>query len=128
MVLDLSKDESNTLEYKEKVVDKVFETLSALCNTNGGNVILGVTDNKEVVGIDLSNGKQESIINKTIDLLGIQPEINVFNIDDKKVMKIAVQKSSNPIPYKGKYYKRVCNTTREMHREELKKMFLKEVS
>lgn len=34
-------------------------------------MILGVTGNKEVVGIDLSNGKQEAIINKTIDLLGM---------------------------------------------------------
>lgn len=128
MTLDLSKDESNTLEYKEKVIDKVFESLSAFCNTNGGSVILGVADNKAVVGIDLSNGKQESIINKTIDLLGIQPDIKVLTQDDKKIMVITVQKSSNPIPFKGKYYKRVGNTTREMHREELKKMFLKEVS
>jgi len=128
LTLDLTKDESITLEYKEKVVDRVFETLSAFSNTNGGSLILGVTDNKEVVGIDLSNGKQEAIINKTIDLLGIQPEIKVLTQDDKKIMVITVQKFSNPIPFKGKYYKRVGNTTREMHREELKKMLLKEVS
>ncbi len=127
LVLDLTKDESETLDYKEKVVDSVYATLSAFCNTSGGKIILGVSDKKEIKGIDLTNGKQESIINKAIDLLGIQPKILTQLIDDKSIMIISVKKSSNPIPYKGKYYKRVGNTTREMGREEFKAMLLKEV-
>jgi len=128
LTLDLSKNESVILEYKEEINTNFYKSLSAFANTKGGIILLGVTDKKEPKGIDLPKGRQETIINQIVDSLGIQPEINILTIEGKNILSVLVEKSSNPISYKGKYYKRVGNTTREMQREELKKMFLKDVS
>ena len=79
LVLDLTNNESNTLEYKEKINDGFFKSLSAFANTEGGTIFLGISDKKEVKGIDLSNGNQEKVINQVIDLLGIQPKVEEIN-------------------------------------------------
>lgn len=122
-------DECNVIEYKQEVSEGLFKSISAFSNTNGGCIILGVEDEtKNIVGIDLSNGKQEALTNKIIDLTGIQPNIELLHIEDKDILKITVEKSSVPIAYKNKYYKRVGNTTREANKEELKKLLLKDIS
>lgn len=60
--------------------------------------------------------------------MGIQPNVELLHIEDKDILKITVEKSSVPIAYKNKYYKRVGNTTREANKEELKKLLLKDIS
>ena len=122
-------DECNVIEYKQEVSEGLFKSISAFSNTDGGCIILGVEDEtKNIVGIDLSNGKQEALTNKIIDLMGIQPNVELLHIEDKDILKIIVEKSSVPIAYKNKYYKRVGNTTREANKEELKKLLLKDIS
>ena len=128
MILDLSKDESNTLEYKEEANEGFFKSLSAFANTDGGAIFLGVSDAKEVKGIDLSNGRQETIINKMAHLLGIQPKIEVVEDRSGTILSIFVEKSSNPISYKSIYYIRVGNTTRAMTTGELRRTLLNGVS
>lgn len=122
-------NESNIIEYKENISESLYKSISAFSNTDGGCIFVGIEDNtKNIIGIDLSNGKQESIINKIVDLTGIQPNVEVLNIDNKDVLKIIIEKSSTPIAYKNKYYKRVGNTTREANKQELKKLLLKDIS
>ncbi|HHT19695.1 MAG TPA: transcriptional regulator, partial [Methanobacterium sp.] len=58
--------------------------------------------------------------------MGIHPNISCFEFDGKKVLRIDVEKSSNPISYNGKYYKRVGTTTTGMLGDELRDFFLKE--
>jgi ATP-dependent DNA helicase RecG len=57
--------------------------------------------------------------------MGIHPSINCIEGNGKKILVIEVEKSSNPIAYNGRYYKRVGNTTMEMKEEELKNFFLR---
>jgi len=117
--------ECSTVEYKEKDNESLYETISAFSNTNGGCIIVGIQDKtKEVVGLN-STDIQSVIANKCVDLLGIQPDIQLHQIKDKYVLKIIVEKSSNPIQMKGKYYKRIGDTTRLASREEARKMLLK---
>lgn len=68
MTINLSEiNENNTIEFKEKVNDNFFKSLSAFANTDGGCILLGVKDNKSIEGF---NGQQESVINQIIDCLG----------------------------------------------------------
>ena len=60
--------ESSTVEFKEKVNDNFFKSLSAFANTEGGRILLGIKDDKTPVGF---NGHQESLINQIIESLGI---------------------------------------------------------
>ena len=131
MNIDLANliDECVQVEYKQEVCDGLFKTISAFSNSDGGCILLGIEDGtKNIVGIDLTDGKQEAIINRIADSTGIQPSVEHYIINNKNLLKITVEKSTNPIQYKGKYYKRVGNTTREATKEELKKLLLKDVS
>ena len=117
--------ESQTLEFKEKINDGVYKTLSAFSNTEGGILYIGIDDNSKIKGLNLNTKDIESIINKIIDSLGIHPEINLITMEEKEILKISVSKSFIPISFSGKYYKRLGNTTREMNIEELKSFFNK---
>ena len=117
--------ESQILEFKEKINDGVYKTLSAFANTEGGTLYIGIDDNGTPKGINLSSKEVEGIVSKIIDSLGIHPEIVFIEIEEKTVLKLSVSKSLVPISFSGKYYKRLGNTTREMSTEELKSFFNK---
>lgn len=125
MVLDLLLNECNTIEFKEKVNENFFKTLSAFANTDGGCILLGVRDDKSIEGF---NGQQESVINQIIDCLGIQPKIEVENIENKEILLVKVEKSNNLIAYKNIYYKRIGNTTRVMPQNEIRERLLEGIS
>ena len=129
MEIDLTTltDENTECEYKEKESEGLYKTISAFSNTNGGCIIIGINDKKELVGFSIDNKALEAIINKINDTMGVQPEFETIDENGIKLLKITVQKSSNAIPYKGIYYKRVGNTTREMPKEELKRIFTKDI-
>lgn len=115
----IKEAENQFIELKEQFSEGVLKTISAFANTSGGVILIGVKDNKEVVGINLKVGEFEEIVNKIVDSLGFQPEIKLVSFNRKKLIRIEVQKSSIPIKYKGIYYKRVGNTTRGMNTDEL---------
>lgn len=124
MNIDLSNiNENVTTEFKEKVNDNFFKSLSAFANTKGGCIFLGIKDDKTVKGF---NGEQEALINQIIHSLGIQPSIEVLQIENKEVLLISVDKSNNLIAYQNIYYKRIGNTTRVMLQNEVKKDCLTE--
>jgi len=119
----IKEAENQFIELKEQFSEGVLKTISAFANTSGGIILIGVKDNKEVVGINLKVGEFEEIVNKIVDSLGFQPEIKLVSFNRKKLIRIDVQKSSIPIKYKGIYYKRVGNTTRGMNTDELSRFF-----
>jgi ATP-dependent DNA helicase RecG len=60
-----------------------------------------------------------------MDKMGIHPSINCFEWEGEKILRIKIEKSTNPISYNGKYYKRVGTTTIGMLGEELKDFFIR---
>ncbi len=119
--------EQKKIDYKEKFGDRVLRDLCAFANTEGGTVIIGVSDDGEVKGIDITNEELEKITEKIVGKLGIHPDIEIDEINGKKILKISVQKSKVPVSLDGKYYERVGNTTREMKPERLRSFFTKDV-
>ncbi len=119
----IKEAENQFIELKEQFSEGVMKTISAFANTSGGVILIGVNDKKEVVGVNLKVGAFENIINKIVDALGFHPEIKVVPFKGRELIRVDVQKSSIPIKYKGIYYKRVGNTTREMNTEELSRFF-----
>lgn len=52
------KGESKTVEFKAKLPDKsetYMKTIIAFANTSGGKLIIGIDDNKSIIGIDKDN-------------------------------------------------------------------------
>ena len=126
MSIDLSTiNENDTTEFKERVNENFFKSLSAFANTDGGCIFLGIKDDKSIEGF---NGQQDSVINQIIDCLGIQPKIEVETIDNKDILLVKVEKSNNLIAYKNIYYKRIGNTTRVMPQNEIRERLLEGIS
>jgi len=144
MLLDeIKKGENKRLELKEKLPsnEAIAKTVIAFSNTSGGKLVIGVNDNKELVGVDEDKifeyeEKISSIIN---DLCypTILPEIYAQNIDGKVVLVVEVFRGSM-LPYylknKGKIkgtYVRVGSTNRvademmiaELQRQRFNKSF-----
>jgi len=60
----IKEAENQFIELKEQFSEGVMKTISAFANTSGGVILIGVKDNKEVVGVNLKVGAFEEIINK----------------------------------------------------------------
>jgi len=117
--------EQKSIDYKETFGDRVLRDLSAFANTEGGSVIIGVSKDGEIKGINLSNEELEKITERIVGTLGIHPDIEIEEVKRKKILKISVEKSRIPISFDGRYYERVGNTTREMKPERLAQFLLK---
>jgi len=127
-ILELVKsEEGNRLEFKEKINDGVLKTISAFANTYGGKVIVGINNKREIKGIKTDDKTCQDIIGRVVNNLGITPNFEIIEADKKSLLVIEVGKSSIPVSFRGKYYKRVGNTTREMNFEELKRFFQKDL-
>ncbi len=96
--------ESKTIEFKEKMPknNSIVKTVIAFANTSGGKLIIGVRDNKEIVGIQDENifDLQDKIISLIFDSCqpNILPEIYTINIEDKLLLVIEIFRG-NLLPY-----------------------------
>ena len=123
----LRKEEGNKLEFKERFNDSVLESISALANTYGGLIIVGVNKKREIVGVNVDDKNYQRIANRIVDKLGITPDLDRVDVDNKSILAIEVNKSYIPVSFEGRYYKRVGNTSREMNFEELKRFFQRDL-
>jgi ATP-dependent DNA helicase RecG len=121
----LEEGAGKTIEFRELMDENGFKTVSAFSNTTGGALFCGVSIKGDVIGFDCSHKPTLSIAHKIINKMGINPSFNCFEWDGKKILRIDVKKSPNPISYNGKYYKRVGNITTGISGEELREFFLR---
>ncbi|MTI87646.1 MAG: transcriptional regulator [Balneolaceae bacterium] len=119
--------ESETVELKESFKDDALKTLCAFANTKGGSLFVGVKDDSTLLGGSISDEKQQQIINKIVNQLNIQPGVVLHEQSGNEFLEIKVSKSSYPVNLRGRFYKRIGNTTRELSLEEQKTLLLKDV-
>lgn len=111
----LNSGEGISVEFKESkraLTKDVFETICAFLNRNGGEILLGVNDKKEIIGIEKDS--IESIKKDLVSTLNnsskISPtvylSIEEFEIDDKKILYIFVPASSQVHKCSGKIFDR----------------------
>lgn len=127
----IKKGENKTLEFKVKLPsnDSITKTMIAFSNTSGGQLIIGINNNKEIVGINYDNifELQDKIVSIIFDSCypNIIPEIYTLNIEGKLLLIIEVFKG-NLLPYyikdKGKNngtYIRIGATNRKAEYENI---------
>lgn len=101
--------ESEILEYKAVLPPSksIAQIICSFANTNGGLLILGVS---EIGGLKVSGLSEDfratSITHKAIDLLSPKPTVDYGYVqhDSKKLFAIKVGKSSNKISLEGKIF------------------------
>lgn len=112
-------EESFYFEFKDDRVDtkKIAEEISALANTYGGYIFLGVSDEKEICGC--SNWTEQKIHTMIHDALSPTPNFDVkkfITCDEKIILVIKIEEGTEP-PYitsRGKIYERISSGSFEI--------------
>ena len=123
----IDKGETQSLEFKEslRLKDGIGETVSAFSNSYGGTVIVGVSDNGVVSGVDMGKNTLEELANyiKLNTDPRIFPSVEILEREGKKVVMIAVEEShEKPVFFKNRAYKRVGATNQRISSSEMRKL------
>lgn len=117
--------ESNQLEYKEKVMDSFLKTVSAYANFQTGRIVFGISDSKEVVGIQNPEKAALSIENKINDALSPVPEYQIQINEENHTLTLIVQKGMfAPYFYQGQAYMRKDSASVPVDRAMLMELIL----
>ena len=127
----IKKGEDSLTQFKREIIDskELSKELVAFSNAEGGMIIFGVADNSEIVGINEKDEENLRQLVSNVSHNNIRPPIHtlveIFILDDKKLLLVQVKKGNNK-PYsteKGIYYTKSGSDKRTMSQEELKRAF-----
>ena len=123
----IAQGENATTEFKENFDQEVIETAAAFANTDGGTVLIGVTDRREIRGITIGKETLSNFSNRIAQATEprVTLEIRPVDIEGKSVLLIRIAASAlKPISVKGVCYRRVGNSNRVMSPQEIARMHL----
>ena len=123
-----SINENSDLEFKEKVSNTLFKTISAFANYNDGKIMVGIADDGSIIGVDDGQAIKLSLENAINDNVLPRPDYEMKEIvfDKKTVIEISVKKGRNvPYLYKGDAYRRMDTSTIKVNENELFDLLLK---
>jgi hypothetical protein len=119
----IGQPESSKLEYKAVLPPSknIAQIISSFANTEGGYIILGVSDNLEVNGLS-EDFHANAITHKALDLLSPQPRVYYQYVisKGKKLYAIKVEKSNVPITLESKIYIRDGAISKQSNPPEIK--------
>lgn len=119
--------ETHTVEFKESLSlrDEIGEGVSALSNTSGGVILVGVTDNGEILGVQIGKKTIEDLANfiKINTDNHAFPKISVADVQGKSVIIIEVKESDEkPVFFRGKAYARIGKSRHQLSASEIRKL------
>jgi hypothetical protein len=119
----IGQPENSKLEYKSVLPPSrnIAQLISSFANTDGGYIILGVSDNFEINGLS-EDFHANAITRKALDLLLPQPQVSYQYVayKGKKLYAIKVDKSDSLIAVEGKIYQRVNGIVKLLNPTEIK--------
>jgi len=116
--------ETENIEYKPSWRDEYLKVIVAFANKDGGELIIGVDDNGNPIGVRKSKKLLEDIPNKIRNKLGIIPSVKIEKVGDKDIIHIFIKPSSVSISHNGKYYIRSGSNSFELKGEGLTKFLV----
>lgn len=118
--------ENQNVEYKVVWKDTYLKWICGFANAAGGKILIGVNDNKEIIGVDNVKKLSEDIPNKIRDILGIMSDVNILSesVTGKHYIEIVVEPYPYPVNYKGEYHYRSGSTKQELKGAALNKFLL----
>lgn len=140
----LRRDERKTVEFKryllsdgnkknKELKEKVFKTIVAFLNTEGGNLLIGIDDKtKEVIGVNIEiknlykNSTDEYLLSFTHLIsayIGIiyndSINYNLVKIEEKYILHIECKKSTLPYYFQEELYYRIGSETKKIPDNEI---------
>ncbi|WP_369713007.1 RNA-binding domain-containing protein [Leptotrichia sp. HSP-342] len=94
LIEEILKGESEKIEFKENAKTNTYiKTVVAFANGNGGKIVFGVKDNKEIVGVENEFEVMDGIINAISDNCYpmIVPDISLHTLKNKIVILVEIE-------------------------------------
>jgi ATP-dependent DNA helicase RecG len=121
----ISAGESETLEFKKTFRKEAVISLSAMANTMGGWVIIGVDDDGNIIGFEGGKEKTQQMLNeiKLCTYPQIVPAVRHFTLQGKNILGFLISEYPvKPVSCKGRYFKRVENSNHQLSLDEIVSM------
>lgn len=119
--------ESQKIEFKPNWRDEYLKVICAFANAESGELIIGIDDKGEPLGLKNTKKLLEDIPNKIRSKLGIIPSVDFEKSKGKEIIRIRVNSISVPISYDGRYYLRSGSTNLELKDSELANFLIKKL-
>ena len=120
----ISQGEGYNIEFKESFSNSIAKDICAFANTNGGKILLGVSDDGRINGIKTTNKLKSQIYDITRNF---DPKFEVFLEQVGNVSVINVFEGANkPYSAAGKFYLRNGPNSQQLKREEIRDFFISE--
>jgi ATP-dependent DNA helicase RecG len=116
--------EDQTTEWKAAWHDDHLKVLCGLANAKGGRLLLGYDDTGHALGVCDSKRLLEELPQKTPQILGITPSIQLLPANGFDTLEIRVAASTVPISLRGRYYQRNGSVTKELQGTSLNEFLL----
>jgi ATP-dependent DNA helicase RecG len=123
----IQQGESETLEFKRSFDKETIETCCAFANAKGGQILIGVTDEGALEGVQVSDETIQQYLNqiKTQTEPGLMVDIEAHQFDNKTLLTIKVGEFPiKPVSFKGRFYKRKANSNHQLNLTEIANMHL----
>jgi len=115
----MTGEETHNIEYKQKWNDDCLKAISAMANTNGGRLFIGLNDQGYPVVLNNTKKLLEDIPNTIRNRLNMLSTVELDKRDGRKIICITILPSSVPVSFNGKYYIRSGSTVQELRGKEL---------
>ncbi|MEA3446827.1 MAG: ATP-binding protein [Bacteroidota bacterium] len=106
--------ENQHTEFKQVWKDAFLKSICAFANAQGGTLYVGMNDKGEVTGLPNYAKLLEDLPNKIRDILGLIPQTNHKQENNKDYLEIIVQASKTPVSYHGHFYYRSGSTIQDL--------------
>ncbi|HEX29386.1 TPA: hypothetical protein ENG04_04825 [Candidatus Poribacteria bacterium] len=127
-IKDIVKEgESQRVEFKRslRLKNDIGKTISALANTDGGIILIGVSDEGEILGVDIGRKSVEDLANWVKENTDpqIYPDIRVHQVEGKKIIEISVKESGEkPVFFKDRAFQRVGKTNQRISASKIREL------
>lgn len=122
--------ESEAVEFKSNFDKEAVETAVAFANTNGGIILVGVSDEGKIVGTSVGRESLSVWVNQISQVTepAIIPDAEVKVVEGKTVVLIRVHEFPiKPVSVKGRCYRRVGNSNRLLSPREIAELHLESI-
>ncbi len=121
------KSETSNLEFKREFTKNILKTVSAYANYHDGEIIVGIDDDLNIVGVSDVHDLKSKLENSINDSISPKPlyEITEKVFNDKTVVILKVYHGQKtPYLYDNKAYKRMGTSTIVVDKEDYENLLI----
>ena len=118
----IAEGEGLTTEFKEKYTSKIDRDMTALANTRGGIILLGVADDGQITGETLTNQRKAEILSLGRNCDPHVPISGISAVDGVVVIEVA-EGCEKPYSCSSGYFRRMDAVTQKLTQKEVRLMF-----